>query len=442
MAAPIPILPYSDPGNVGRATVTNGTSNTTINFVLPANVVNGRLCIAHLICSSALNPNTLTLPGTGNWTLIRSNFSANGSFNPHTALAWKIWQTGDSMSDTCTIGGAIQDDDAIITMYRDFDPLNPINVAAATITGGTSNMTPVCVSINTTVADTLAIFTVNSKNGNGITTEDDITKNPPGTTLFYSKRSRLHSSGTISAMAYKTISAAGATGTQTWTNWLNANQYWSSFSFAINPLSIVTSIDNLNGGNNLRVGQTGVVIQTTGLNTLTTITGIQSTNINAPSGDGTFDILPFQHGVIYPVLGSKTVIAGDGTNTAQISRTIDPPLNNNAITLTSINDSNVHFLGYPYAQDNNDLEVGDVLYFLNNVGVTINADTSVTATNDVTITIARRHRPDHPTLANVMDIQDVQIYRIGDSANLTGIAASVVASIVQRIAQPIANFYL
>lgn len=81
------------------------------------------------------------------------------------------------------------------------------------------------------------------------------------------------------------------------------------------PGGVSPTIDTIG---TVRPGQS-VSITTTGLGTLTTATTIGGKNIlsaSAPSGDGTITAADFVSGVSYPAMGTVTVAASDGTNTA------------------------------------------------------------------------------------------------------------------------------
>lgn len=96
------------------------------------------------------------------------------------------------------------------------------------------------------------------------------------------------------------------------------------------------SIDDINSGGVIRVGSTGNTISTTNLGTLTTLTvgSVSATSISAIGGDGTFSMPAFVDGGTYQLLGTKTVTAGDGTDSATLSKTLDAPTNYAYVTLS------------------------------------------------------------------------------------------------------------
>ncbi|RTL03688.1 hypothetical protein EKK58_12370 [Candidatus Dependentiae bacterium] len=104
---------------------------------------------------------------------------------------------------------------------------------------------------------------------------------------------------------------------------------------------------DINTTNTLRVGQTGNTISTGGIGTLTSVTvgGKAVTNLSAPSGDGTFDMPSFSDGVAYTLLGSKTATATDGTNSANQTVTLNPPVGYEYVTLSgTLNTTNTGVL--------------------------------------------------------------------------------------------------
>ncbi len=95
-----------------------------------------------------------------------------------------------------------------------------------------------------------------------------------------------------------------------------------------------TAIDTIDTP--LAVGGTGKAITTTGLGTLTTLTfgsGKSCLSISAPSGDGTFAMPAFAHGVTYPAMGTQTFIAGDGTLTASTTSSVATMAGYTAVTM-------------------------------------------------------------------------------------------------------------
>lgn len=117
-------------------------------------------------------------------------------------------------------------------------------------------------------------------------------------------------------------------------------QFWGS-----GTLGASYSIDSITTP--LVLGTSGNSITTTNLGTLTSLTigGKAVSNLSAPSGDGTFSIPAWTDGVEGFAIGTGiAVIAGDGTNTANSTVTINPPSNHSAVTLTS-NNTSVGYLG-------------------------------------------------------------------------------------------------
>lgn len=96
----------------------------------------------------------------------------------------------------------------------------------------------------------------------------------------------------------------------------------AGYSLAVSP----PTLNNLNTNNVVRVGTTGNTVNTAGLGALTSLTlgGKAATNLNAPSGDGTFDMPSFADGVTYSLMGSVSAVVGDGTATDDLTVTLLP----------------------------------------------------------------------------------------------------------------------
>lgn len=104
---------------------------------------------------------------------------------------------------------------------------------------------------------------------------------------------------------------------------------------------------DLNGNNVVKVGSSGNTISTAGLGTLTSLTigGISATSLSAPGGDGTFSFPGYVDGVVTSLLGTVTAVAGDGTNTANRSVTLQPTDGWSYVTLSgTLNSSNTGIL--------------------------------------------------------------------------------------------------
>lgn len=107
------------------------------------------------------------------------------------------------------------------------------------------------------------------------------------------------------------------------------------------------TIYDINGNNVVRVGSTGNTISTAGMGTLTSITlgGKAATNLNAPGGDGPFDMPGFVDGASYSLMGSVTAVATDGTNSDDLAVTLYPPIGYDYVTLAgTLNTSNTGVL--------------------------------------------------------------------------------------------------
>lgn len=117
----------------------------------------------------------------------------------------------------------------------------------------------------------------------------------------------------------------------------------AGYSLAVPPPTLY----DLNGNNIVKVGSSGNTISTAGLGTLTSLTigGVSATSLSAPGGDGTFSFPGYVDGVVTSLLSTVTAVAGDGTNTANRSVTLQPTDGWSYVTLSgTLNSSNTGIL--------------------------------------------------------------------------------------------------
>lgn len=166
---------------------------------------------------------------------------------------------------------------------------------------------------------------------------------------------RYLSNGTSPAKVYDgaSYSSPASTITPVDDGGVNQMQFWGS-----GTLSSAQSIDTVTTP--LLLGSSGNSITTTNLGTLTSLTigGKAVSSLSAPSGDGTFSIPSWIDGVQGFLLGSgQAIVAGDGTNTATSTATINPQSGYTLVTLTSVNTAS-SYLGNQVS-----LSVGDQIIF-------------------------------------------------------------------------------
>ena len=117
----------------------------------------------------------------------------------------------------------------------------------------------------------------------------------------------------------------------------------AGYSLAVPPPTLY----DLNGNNIVKVGSSGNTISTAGLGTLYQFNnwwGICNIAI-APGGDGTFSFPGYVDGVVTSLLSTVTAVAGDGTNTANRSVTLQPTDGWSYVTLSgTLNSSNTGIL--------------------------------------------------------------------------------------------------
>ncbi len=86
------------------------------------------------------------------------------------------------------------------------------------------------------------------------------------------------------------------------------------------------TLNNINTNNIVRVNSTGNTISTSGIATLTSLTigGKAATSLNAPNGDGTFSMPGFTDEQVYSLMGTRSAVATDGTNSDNLNVTLLP----------------------------------------------------------------------------------------------------------------------
>jgi hypothetical protein len=105
-----------------------------------------------------------------------------------------------------------------------------------------------------------------------------------------------------------------------------------AFYFSTAP---VPSIDTVSSP--VSDGETGKVITTTNLGTLTSMSvgGVAVASVSATGGDGTWVVKSRTDGSTHSGYGTKTVLVGDGTATASSTTVVNPPSTQSYVTLTS-----------------------------------------------------------------------------------------------------------
>jgi hypothetical protein len=196
----------------------------------------------------------------------------------------------------------------------------------------------------------------------------------------------------------------------------------NSIAVIVNTLVTVTggasaTLDDINSGGSILVGSTGNTITTTGLGTLTTLTigTVSATSLSATGGDGTFTMPTFVDGGTYQLLGSKTVTAGDGTLSANLTKTLAAPTNHSYVTLSgTLNTTNTGVL-YNFSPA---AVVGDQIVFDNTKG-TVDAQGNYEGSFDGTQTMWHIKASDWVTRS-----YDVITGVVGVTYNIVGLSAT------------------
>lgn len=215
----------------------------------------------------------------------------------------------------------------------------------------------------------------------------------------------------IGSVASSTKSTTGSTSVSFT---INDEPIYTYVAFGIKAAASI-SIDDINSGGVIRVGSTGNTITTTGLATLTSLTigSVSATSLSATGGDGTFSMPAFVDGGTYQLLGTKTVTAGDGTNTANISKSLDAPTSHSYVTLSgTLNTTNTGVL-YNFSPA---AVVGDQIVYITANG-TVDAQGNYEGDFDGTQTMWHIKASDGVTRS-----YDVITGVVGLTVNLTGVS--------------------
>lgn len=205
-----------------------GTVAITAN--VPVNVVDGDLMIGICVNVCSANPSPITLPD--GWTSIVTNDGGNDTFRTPFEVAWRV-ANNEPASYTWGINGNLSDDLVAIFRVTGVDTASVLTGTASAASEG-QTASPVSPSITTGVANALAVFCAFGRTASSLTAEDS--GEPSGTTRVLVKRTRNHSSGAAIGVAVQAVSAPGATGTKTWTDWYSdSTRYLSAATFALSP---------------------------------------------------------------------------------------------------------------------------------------------------------------------------------------------------------------
>jgi hypothetical protein len=150
-------------------------------------------------------------------------------------------------------------------------------------------------------------------------------------------------------------------------------------------------VNSFNGGSSIERGQQNVVYDTT-FATITSITsntaGVTVTGISDTAGDGNADISDFTEGGLYPVLPASVIYTfGDGTNTAQITKSLVIKSTESSVLTVGLVTANDTFFGYHMLAAGRSVADGCQMVWPTTAGFTLNANGSFTAAGPVTIPV-------------------------------------------------------
>lgn len=152
------------------------------------------------------------------------------------------------------------------------------------------------------------------------------------------------------------------------------------------------SIVSFNGANDIERGQQNVVFDTNGFTTITSITtnqsGLTVGGTVVGDGDGHTDISDFVEGGLYPALPVSVIYTfSDGTNTAQITKTLAKKSTDTLVSLLGAITINDEFFPYHMLNAGRSVADGCQMTHQTTAGFTLNADGSFTADAEVTMPI-------------------------------------------------------
>lgn len=151
-------------------------------------------------------------------------------------------------------------------------------------------------------------------------------------------------------------------------------------------------VDSFNGASDIERGQQNVTYTTTGFSSVTSITtntaGVTVSGISDTAGDGNCDISDYIEAGLYPTLPASVIYTfGDGTNTAEITKTLTVKSTDTSIVtvgMVAINDS---WLGYLLEQAGRSIVDGGQIIWPTSSGVTFGADGSINNPSGTEVTV-------------------------------------------------------
>lgn len=211
-------------------------AQTGITGTKPSALASGDLLVAIISQQTGINPYHDITPPAGFVEVI----SGEGVSAQYSSGYWVAYKAaGGSEPGTYAFTYPSLDADTILTLIRVSGANN-----GGTILDGTparadadATLSPVCTSLDMTVADTVAFWVVVST-AYTVITAADTGPFPSGTTGLMSRKTRDHSNAANLGIAFQAISATGATGTRTWTSYLDyTGSAGSALSFGFQPAS-------------------------------------------------------------------------------------------------------------------------------------------------------------------------------------------------------------
>jgi hypothetical protein len=199
------------------------------------------------------------------------------------------------------------------------------------------------------------------------------------------------------------------------TSWQTAVTAHNWNGIAINLREFNHRLDSVNGGQPLRPGSTVIFVPNNYVPSAATIGGHPLLNVRNELGVWSADIPAIADGSVLPIAPADKVnftVSGDGLSDT-IGLPYILPAQTSSVMLTEVIDTDVKYLAFWTKQLGLTLVVGDVLYYPNNVGMTIDQKGNITSP-EVSATIHL-----HRSLDNTVYEIPLQVIKQEDSFAVT-----------------------
>lgn len=321
----------------------NAAATTSFSINKPPQATPGKVLLLTLAINGS-GTQAFVLPA--GFTQLFNTSASNGGFNVHTVIGYRVCDGSEPTTFTCTFNSTTNERWIELEVFDGLDVVTPIGALSSNTN---SSAIPTNSTITTTAANSRVWFKAFAKQGFLTAINTNYPTDTTGVRANVSSGSLGGSANMTVGIAYQDYPVAGTvTGAKSWNdpdNFLTGSKYWNNFTIELKE-GIPKVIDSLNNGNPLHISQSNVTIDTSGFNTITSITidSVNMTGLVLPAGDGTFNIPSFVEGIVSPAynLNAVIIVNGDTGNTSGTVSLLPP----NGYSYVTINDISKSSNGY------------------------------------------------------------------------------------------------